>query len=489
VDHKAMLLEDEQEANKKEVALRIAKPFYRTIDIIQEGFYFIDNLGMKNYIIKLDVPGANAVGLIFDNFKIPENGELYVFNEDQSSINGAITSINNNERNKMQVSPVKGDLIYVLYKEPSSVNFIADLEIGIVTHVYRNLYKKDKGYGDAGSCNINVVCVEGNGLEEEVRSIAMIINGTGNRICTGTLVNNTALDGTPYLLSANHCLPSDIEDLGVWSFIFDYKSAECEPSENGLLGNSIFGSELVASNPISDFALLELDNTPPESYDVYYAGWSRSIISPPNTKCLHHPHGDVMKVSTDDDSPVLSGYLTSGDDYWKVVDWDSGTTEGGSSGSPLLNQVGKVIGQLRGGAASCSNDLSDYYGAFYKSWDEGTESNERLKDWLDTEDLDVTSLNGVDLNDIVGIADVEVNPSFILYPNPAVNKIHIKIEEGLFIEEIQIMDLTGRLVINKQVKQNTLDTYTMDIQGFSKGVYQMQVFTSDKVLSKIFLIN
>lgn len=489
VDHKAMLLEDELEMQYKDVALRIAKPFYVTIDLIQEGFYYLDEKGMKNYIIELDVPGANAVGLILSKFRIPDNAELYVYNEDQSSVNGAITSINNNIKNRMQVSPVRGDVIYVLYKEPLNANFKGNIEIEIVTHVYRDLYKSEKDFGDSGSCNINVVCDDGLGWEDEARSVAMMINGSGSRVCTGALVNNTSLDGTPYFLSAEHCLPSDLTELGVWSFIFNYKSDDCDPSVNGLLGNSVFGSELKASNTNNDFALLELDNAPPASYNVYYAGWTRSsIISPTSTKCIHHPHGDVMKISSDDDPPELSGYLTTGVDYWKVVDWDAGTTEGGSSGSPLFNQVGKIIGQLRGGQASCTNDLPDYYGAFYKSWDVGAAADERLKDWLDEGDLDVTSLNGIDLNDL-GVQEVERDYKFTIYPNPAKNQINLRVEEEIFIEEIQIIDISGRTLKIQDVRHMVYDKYSIDIQGFPNGVYQMRIFSSGNVSTAIFLVN
>lgn len=63
--------------------------------------------------------------------------------------------------------------------------------------------------------------------------------------------------------------------------------------------------------------------------------------------------------------------------------WDIGTTEPGSSGSPLFNQDNRVIGQLHGGDAACDNDESDWYGAFYASWTGGDKSSSRLLDWLD----------------------------------------------------------------------------------------------------------
>lgn len=489
-DHKAVQMEDEEEQKDKSIPYRIAIPFAVNINVLDESYQFIDDNGQTNYILELNVEGAKAVGIIFEKFRIPEGAELYVYNEELTSINGAITSINNNHRNRMQVTPVEGDVIFILYKEPAFASYQGELVIETVTHVYRDLYSKTKGYGDSGSCNINVVCEEGDGFEDEVRSIAMIINGDGSRICSGAMINNTALDCTPYLLSAEHCLPSDLSDLGVWSFIFDYKSADCDPSVNGLLGNSVFGSELIASNDTYDFALLELDNQPPANYNIYYAGWSRSTIAFTGSTCLHHPHGDVMKVSNDFDPPTLTNYIGEplGDNYyWQVSDWDEGTTEGGSSGSPLFNSTGKIIGQLRGGTAACGNNSPDYFGAFYLSWDEGTQSDERLMDWLDPDNLDVNSLAGSNVC-ALGINEVNREPSFVIYPNPTNEKLTIKIDNLMYINEIRVVDINGKISRSFVVNSTISESHSINVEDLSKGIYQLQLITSDGYYSKEFII-
>jgi len=487
VDHDLMLAEDEIESANKEVPLRIAIPFEKEIDLIEKGFTYYDDYGNRNWIIRLDLPGAYAVGVILNRFNIPQGGELYVFNEDKSSVNGAITSINNNERMALQVSPVQGNSVFVLYGEPIDSEFEGEVKIKSVSHLYRDLYHTDKGFGDSGSCNVNVVCPEGDSWQDEVRSVALIINGNGSRICTGAMINNTALDGIPYFLTANHCLPSNLSDVGLWSFIFDYKSANCTPSVNGLLGNSVFGSELKANNATNDFALLELDNTPPFDYDVYYSGWSRSTLLISSTTGIHHPSGDVMKISKDDNPPILSAYLGgTGTDYWKVVDWDLGTTEGGSSGSPLFNPSGRIIGQLRGGQAACSNDLPDYYGAFYKSWDNGISASERLMDWLDPINSDPTNLNGINLNE-VGIIEGSVSLDFTLFPNPTREEVNILFPKEIRIEKILVSDLSGRQLIHLSIRQN-LSEYKVDLSGLAKGAYQLILISSENSASRIIII-
>lgn len=489
VDQKAMLLEDEEEMKYKDVPLRIAKVFNVDIDVLEEAYQFQDAIGVDNYILQLDVVGAKAVGLILSKFNIPEGAELYVFNSDLSSVNGAITSINNTDYKRMQISPVKGDKVFVLYKEPLDRAFNGELNIEIVTHVYRDLFKSEKNFGDAGDCNINVVCDDGIGYEDQARSVGMIVKENGARICTGALINNASLDGTPYFLTADHCLPSDLSDLSVWSFIFNYKSEDCTPSVNGLLGSSVFGSELKASNADSDFALLELDATPPSSYNVYYAGWTNSSFAPSSTKGIHHPHGDVMKISTDDDSPVMSSYINEAlVNYWKVIDWDDGTTEGGSSGSPLFNPSGKIIGQLRGGLAACNNDSPDFYGALNKSWDIGTDNDESLKHWLDPGDLGVTSLNGSDLN-LLSVEIIQNEMDFIIYPNPAKQTISIRVNAQVLINELRIIDVSGRIVRTDPIQNTLLETKTINIENLSKGMYQVHLLNKDKTYTKTFIKN
>ena len=105
----------------------------------------------------------------------------------------------------------------------------------------------------------------------------------------------------------------------------------------------------------------------------------------------------MKKFSQDDDPPILDNYTSGTLDHWRVDDWDLGTTEGGSSGSALFDQDGRVIGQLHGGGAACGNNDPDWYGAFHISWD-GNSSSERLRDWLDPSGTGPDAIDGFDPN-------------------------------------------------------------------------------------------
>ena len=112
---------------------------------------------------------------------------------------------------------------------------------------------------------------------------------------------------------------------------------------------------LATSNKL-DFALVELSRKRPEEYDPYYAGWNRTVASSTNNvTTIHHPAGDVKKISRRY-GVVATGNFGSGFDtntHWHIPAWDLGTTEGGSSGAPLFDRDHKIIGALTGGDASC----------------------------------------------------------------------------------------------------------------------------------------
>jgi subtilisin-like proprotein convertase family protein len=102
---------------------------------------------------------------------------------------------------------------------------------------------------------------------------------------------------------------------------------------------------------------------------------------------IHHPNTDEKRISFEYDPTTTTSYLGTAvpgnGTHVRVEDWDLGTTEPGSSGSPLFDQNHRVIGQLHGGYASCTSQTSDWYGRFSVSWTGGGSPSSRLSDWLD----------------------------------------------------------------------------------------------------------
>ncbi len=324
--------------------------------------------GDRLWRVSIECPGAYSINFRFDRYVVPEGGRVFVYN-DEGRFFGAFTAASAGGLQSMGVSQMPGSRITIEYHEPMAVAGQGELHIDRVTHAYRDVfrYMKDlREFGESGDCNINVICPEGDAWRDQIRSVAIITTG-GSGFCTGTLLNNCAQDSTPYFLTANHCLGADVEN---WVFRFNWDSPSCDPTEQGPIDQTVANCTMLVSNSPTDMAFLELSSIPPDEYNVFYSGWDKSGATPDSVCGIHHPSGDIKKISKSY-NPVGQQNIDVGNgpaDCWEVSGWDAGTTEPGSSGSGLWNQNKMVIGQLYGGGAACGNNASDYYGRLDVSW-------------------------------------------------------------------------------------------------------------------------
>jgi len=350
--------------------------------------------GSRIWQLQIKSAGAQTLNIAFDNFKLPPGGVLYLYAPDKNMILGGFTERNNQPAHTFASELLRGDVMLLEYFEPKDADFEADLHIFNVTHGYRSL-NYEKSFGDSGSCNMNAACADGEPWANEIRSVCMLVSGL-NGFCTGALINNTAEDAKPYILTADHCY----ENPDYILFRFNWQSADCENPPMSPQYKSINGATSVALNASSDFCLFKMNEIPPSDYHVYYAGWDRSTRISQAATCIHHPSGDIKKISFDDD-PLQSAdydpqpYLANS--HWKIEAWERNTTtEAGSSGSPLFNDNHLIIGQLHGGWASCESLTADYFGKMSMSWDYNSTLAKQLKPWLDPLNTGVESLVGYD---------------------------------------------------------------------------------------------
>ena len=307
----------------------------------------------------------------------------------------------------------------------------------------------------------------------------LIIDGFFGRWCTGTMIANTNEDETPYLISANHCLftigGSEL-DLTAWVFVFDYYSPSCMNDIDGELVRSISGAELISSSDSTDFALLKLKGIPDSTWEIPYAGWSLQKSSG-QSYSIHHPSGDVKKISFDND-PIIEEYLeTEKLHAWKVY-WDEGTTELGSSGSALFNEDNLFIGQLYGGNAKCSgrypDGQEDYYGQFYKSWDFENGMNKQVASWLDPKGIineTVREQAGYIPNSLVNVLpSKKLKKELFAYYDVQTNELKIKQNNIDFIEgELDLINSLGQSC--SSIKLDYFQEYTLNVSSLSRGVY------------------
>ncbi len=431
-DEQSLIDEDRENQRLKSQAFRFAKSFDVNFSLSNSGSW--DNLPDGSRIWRLGIisSGAYSINIIFKEFFLPEGAKLYIFNNDRTHCIGAYTHLNNNVNNVLATEPVAGDFIIIEYSEPAETNRKVKLSIGKVSHDYKGIFgllnEKDEHFGASGLCNVDINCPEGNDWQNIKHSVTRIIIN-GSMLCSGALINNTRQDATPYYLTANHCINTQA-NATVSVFYFNYESPVCNGFD-GSVSQTISGSQLIATAPNSslDFSLLELNDDVPISFNPYFAGWNRDMAPSLNTTCIHHPGGDVKKITIDEDAPVTGDYGSTYDNnsHWLILDWELGTTEGGSSGSPLFDENRRIIGNLTGGEANCENPVNDYYAKFSRSWDDYSENDEQLKYWLDPDNTGIVVLNGYFPNSggVIGECDSITNFSGTLTLYPTIQDMYV----------------------------------------------------------------
>lgn len=390
VDISSLEAEDAITDQHKDIPWRFGVALPVQLNLQNSGTWSTLPNGDKIWRLAIASPGAISLNLNFKQFDIPPGADLFVYSADKSYFLGSFNNNNNKTGGEFATSLIPGNKIVLEYYEPARVAGQGIIEVKEIIHGYRSLFEKAKNYGDAGACNIDVVC-DSALWWDEARAVVMILTSGNTRICSGTLINNARQDGTPYVLTANHCnaAPNSI-------FMFNYRSPSCKNPTSGPSNITLQGCTIRANFAPYDFFLVELNNIPPASYKVFYAGWSHDTMPSECATDIHHPRGDVAKISHEKDTLISSGYYAVGNTHWKVSDWDSGTTEPVSSGSPLFNAFHRVIGQLHGGNAACGNDLQDYFGKFATAWKGQADSSQQLAYWLDPDTTNITYMEGYD---------------------------------------------------------------------------------------------
>jgi len=374
--------------------------------------------------LSVHVPDAPATSLYYENFYIPEGAVLYVYNAEKTHLIGSFGAHNNNESKLFATEIIyTGDCV-IEYYEPANVKQKGTFTITGIANVYnapeppsyiKLQNPKCCGFGTSGTCNVNVNCPEGAAWTNQRNSVARILikNGASQGYCSGALINNVAQNCKNYFLTANHCGAAvTAADKSQWVFYFNYQSAGCtngasEPGSNTITGCTMRSSASNGANSNvfgSDFLLVEFNSAIPAAYNVYYAGFDASGTGSNSGVGIHHPAGDIKKISTYSAALTSRRYYSQLPDNshwqanWVATVTNQGITEGGSSGSPLFNAAGRIVGKLSGGPSGCTvvaANKNDYYGKVSYDWiTNGAAASQQLKPWLDPANTGTTSIAG-----------------------------------------------------------------------------------------------
>lgn len=363
VDVPSLMAEDEANSRSKIGPYRFAATLPVDLSLENSGAWTSFDNGDRLWRLRIESPRAYTLNVIFESFWMPPGASLFVYNDDRSWVMGEFNELNNETHGQFAIQPVPGDALTFEYYEPAHAP-AGLLRIGEVFHGYRDVYGQAKSAGTdaSGACNINVNCPLGANYQDVKRACARLV--MGGVLCSGSLVTNTANDGKQYFMTANHCYSGNP---ATWVFQFNYESATC----NGTTGTpqSVTGSTLKTKSSTGDHCLVQITPAIPQSYNPYLGGWSRSTTNPTMGTGIHHPQGDIKKICQDVNQ--LTKATFGGTSCWHVSQWDAGVTEGGSSGSPIYDQNKRYVGQLYGGAATCSFLFDDYYGRLDVSMNAG----------------------------------------------------------------------------------------------------------------------
>ena len=427
---------------------RTSIPIQLICNIMDDGKWKSLEDGGKIWQVKIHVEKALALDFVFSKFWLPKGGKFFIFNPSTKETIGAITSQyllgEKNNPHRLSTGIVKGNEVVLEYYQP-----VGEHELPVVTieKVYYS-YIEVPNFNKCCPNEVNVNCSEGSNWQFEKDAVALVYCkfNQGGKWCSGSLVNNTLNNQTPYFLTANHCLVGDFtldggyietkdaisdNNLSDWVFYWGYELANCSGNtQPNYYSKTTTGAIVKANNSYADFALLQLQQDPRDlsNYVPYYLGWDASGSSGTGGVCIHHPLDDVKKISTYSCTPQTVSFNSSPYVYWGVqwiqTENGHGITENGSSGSPLINNNHLVIGQLKGQGENlnCSNYSGiSKYGKISVSWT-GNNNNDyrrRLDCWLNPNGTNTLYMNGLSPLSISGSLLVCSTESYMIQNLPS----------------------------------------------------------------------
>jgi len=401
---------------KKGAPLRFAEAV--EVDVTPESHGRWESFeGKARWTMTVEAPGACNLNLGFSQFKLPQSGSLELRAGGELRVR-PFTAADNDRHGELWTPVVAGAEMKMVLTVSASDRSAVDLRLASINRGFREVrfaagYVKIGNSAPFGNCHIDVVCSAAqsgvgpviDAYRDQIRAGGVYTLG-GVDTCSGSAINNTANDGKPLFLTADHCGVRSFNSASMVVY-WNHENSTCRTpgtSQNGGDGNgpvNQFNSGAIFRGTYapSDATIVELDDPLDPSHRVYLAGWSLTG-TPSMTASVHFPNTSEKRISFDFDpsrsTNDSSNSSNASGTHWRVGDWEFGSTEGGSSGSPLFDQDGRIVGQLTGGGAACGNNSEDWYGKLSRSWVGDGTSSTRLSTWLDPIGSGVLTLDGYD---------------------------------------------------------------------------------------------
>ncbi len=328
-------------------------------------------------------PGASAIRLHFSKFSLPAGSELYLYNDFGKAF-GPYTGKGVFDNGDFWANTVAGDkvMIQLHHKGDPATLAKASFVIEEVGHLgSKFLFGRLQNPANTKAfCSFNEGCIQNAACSSVPGAISAAEDAVGHMlyasgaslfICSGGLLADTVSGSQiPYFLTANHCISKNNEANSLETF-FQF-TTNCNGScynPDGVVP-SVLGSSIKAKSRTSDYTLLELSGPAPSG--SAFLGWSTAPVAFANNTNLFrisHPKGAPQAYSEHRVDTATGTCSTWPRGNWIYSEDTTGATEGGSSGSPVLNSSGQVVGQLSGAcgfnpSVACDASNATVDGAF-----------------------------------------------------------------------------------------------------------------------------
>lgn len=442
----------------------VERPVTRATETL--GELLQDPSGDYVWRAEIRAPRAKNIGLRLGKYALPEGGALFV-KAKGSTARGALTSQNNSPDSLLQIAPIDAEALILEYEYPQGTSPEAlglPFRIEAVFYGFRDFRDtREADFAQPGepfynhpraslaslACAPNVLAYPE--AWRQSRSTLLLVVG-GTTASTGALINNATSDGTPYVLTSAHCVnnlfrllgnyPAIRRNVATTVFFFGFQSPLQRGNIRATEEQSLSGATLTAYNESTEMALLRIQGLPkqkngqpgpiPASYQPYFAGWNAEASPVGPFVGIHHPGGSTKRYNQTEDAQLKihdyelsyldnqgsTQFISWRDKHWFVPRWAIGVTAPGSSGSPLFDKDGLIIGALTGGASSCSTPESDSYWSVNRAWSVGGGNTSSLKPWLDPRNSGKKTCPGYD-----PLSPKQVVRWSAIYPDPNASSI------------------------------------------------------------------
>ena len=328
--------------------------------------------GSVVWTARIAAAGASGLRLHLSPFDLPESAELYVYSADGQA-HGPFTGRGPVDDGELWTSTIFGDEVRLQLRVAAEDVGATRLVVKSLGYLGDGLPMATTAYCSANaSCVVNAGCVNVSAVIDARDAVAHMLfpSGAYYYICTGGLIADSDTSSVvPYFLTANHCISRSSEASGLETY-FDHETTcsnpDCSdpyPWPTGTRNPDTLGAQIVAGSKTSDFTLLRLSSAPTTNDGVVrYLGWTSTPVANSNGAGLHrisHPKGSPQAYSAHSvsTSATTCGTLPRGNFIYSRD--TQGATEGGSSGSPVLNGSGQIVGQLYGACGFNLDDVCD----------------------------------------------------------------------------------------------------------------------------------